>query len=338
MAGQSGAEATSSRQCLPLPLDDAGCTGQVFAGETIPLDIYILFDQSGSMSTPTADGDATRIDLVREAVAEFVQQPESAGMGVGLGLFGQEPLGATSCDPLAYATPALDIAVVPAAAPSIIQSLEAVTPTGETPTGAAIQGACGYARGYWEAHPGHAVVLLLVTDGEPKAPITSDAGGCDPTLEEASAAAAECAAGRVAIETYVLGVGPALQNLHQIAEAGGTREAYLVESDSRAAILDALNQIRGEAVVPCELDIGASRFEDGLDYDQVNLIYSDAACEQNTVANVGSADGCDQQAGGWYYDDAGAPTTIVLCPATCDDVSVPGAQLLFSIGCRTIVQ
>jgi hypothetical protein len=101
--------------CEPDP-SLAGCVGQNFEGENIPLDIYIVFDQSASMDCiiqavqpwqgDECDGSNPRITPVRRAVRQFLEDPLSNGIGVGLGFFGNLPIGQTSCDPGDYSTAA----------------------------------------------------------------------------------------------------------------------------------------------------------------------------------------------------------------------------------------
>jgi hypothetical protein len=313
----------------------------------VSLDIYVMFDRSGSMQTQPSTTSPTRLAMVRNAMTAFLEDPESDGIGLGIGYFGNndlEQLEYCSCDPADYATPDVPIGVLPTHADALIASLESVSPLSETPTGAAIRGACSYTQGWKQEQGSHAVVIMLVTDGEPKAPWTSDQTEqgseqyCNPTLADAEAAAAECLGGMPAIRTYVLGVGSSLESLNQIAAAGGTETAYLVENESSAEILEALNAIRGAATVPCELRVPEAPAEELLDYYQVNLVYMDAGCEQHTVYNVEDRASCDPETGGWYYDPPGGHDKIVLCEATCEQVAVPGAQLYYSIGCRTFVE
>ena len=232
------------------------CAGALYHGQALPLDVYIMFDESGSMATMD-DGVTMRMDAVRNAVSQFLADPDSAGISVGIGYFGTQPLSCacTSCNPNDYATPAVPLGLLPGAAPALVASLSKQAPTGETPTGAALRGACSYATSAKQARPDHAVVILLVTDGIPQAPLTTAAGGCNPTLADANAAAASCFSAATPIRTYVLGVGPSLANLNQIATAGGTGHAYLVESGGSAGVLAALGAIRQDAMIPCSLGI-----------------------------------------------------------------------------------
>ena len=325
----SGGTSGGLGTCEDISFD--GCVGDAYEGESAPLDIYIMFDTSGSMLNDV--GGITRLQAIQRAAAEFLRDPASRGIGVGIGYFGNQPLGSTSCDLQAYAAPAVEVSTDHEA---VIASLESQAPTGETPTAAALRGACDYARAEKAAHPGRALVMLLMTDGKPEAPISCGASGCCPTLDDAVAAATECAAGPRGLPTYVLGVGPELQNLDQIAAAGKTRSAYLVgNQDVTASVLKALNSIRGDAIVPCQLAIPPSGDGSTLDYSQVNLVYATSGCDFVPAYYVESAASCDDT-GGWYYDDPNAPTTVELCPTTCDDVSIPGAALRFSVGCQTL--
>ena len=333
--GVNPGNTTGGRCSWAIP-DRADCAGKFYAGQGITPDIYVVFDVSGSMATKD-DGTLMRIDAVRGALASFLNDPASAGIGVGIGYFGTQPLSCacTSCNPADYATPAVAIGALPGQLGALHSSLGGATPTGETPTGAALRGACGYAGGYKQAHPGHDVVLLLVTDGEPQAPLTSRAGTCNPTLADATAAAAACLVGAVPVRTYVLGVGPSLTNLDQIAAAGGTQSAHLVAGGGAADILTELNKIRTDAAIPCTLQIPQPAGPDPVDLRTVNIVYADASCRLTTVGNVASAAACTPAQGGWYYDRPDQPSKIQLCDASCAQVVKPGTELQVSIGCST---
>jgi hypothetical protein len=327
--GASGGGPGDLGTCGDFSFD--GCVGEGFEGESIPLDIYVMFDTSGSMLNDV--GGKTRLQAIQQAAAEFLRDPASAGIGVGIGYFGYQPIGSTSCDAALYATP--DV-VVSTDHEAVIASLEARAPTGETPTAAALRGACEYARSEKSEHPERGLVILLMTDGKPEAPVSCPSGGCCPTLDDATQAAADCASGPSGLPTYVLGVGPELGNLDQIAAAGKTRAAYLVgDQNVTESVIAALNKIRGDAVIPCELEIPQPGDGRALDYSQVNVVYATSGCNFAPAYFVESAASCDE-AGGWYYDDPSAPSRVELCGATCQEVSIPGAALRFAIGCTSL--
>jgi hypothetical protein len=329
--------------------DSSGCTGTQYAGENLPLDIYIMFDQSGSMSCPADRTGAglncinenvrsRRIDDVRSAVRQFLNDPASQGIGVGIGYFGYMQAGSTSCDPSAYSAPGVPIAPLPGNAQALIDSLDSKDPTGETPTGAAIRGACTYAYHWQNQNPSHITVILLVTDGFPEAPVTSQNGGCTPTIGDAVQAAQTCHSLTPPLDIFVLGVGRQLTNLNDIADAGGTGQAYLVGgTDTSAQVLQALNSIRATAQIPCTMRVPPAPAGQVIRFDQVNVNYCNASRQTITFLNVQTSSGCDPTTGGWYYDDPNAPTQIQLCEASCNTVSAPGGSLLTTVGCNTQV-
>ncbi len=340
---------TDAQGSCQLEMTDSGCTGSVYEKEDVPLDIYVMFDRSGSMcrcvdpplpeeGCDVAGCAETRLQAITRAFREFLDDPESEGVSVGMGSFGQLPIGETSCDPDVYATPNVPIGMLPGNAGALLRALEAAEPGGETPTGAAIRAACTTAQAHKEEVPGHEVVILLLTDGEPKAPVSCPGGegACCPTLADAAAAAADCVAGRPGIRTYVLGVGPFLSNLGEIAQAGGSEHAYLVEGDDVAnQVLEALRAIRGDAQIPCRLGLPSAPAGTELDFSQVNMAFTTDACEGQVLYAVSTADQCGE-AGGWYYDDPTAPTHIELCPTSCEAVSTTAAELVFTVGCATV--
>jgi hypothetical protein len=339
--GTSGSGGGIGPNDCPIVVDNTGCAGEVYVGENIPLDIYVMFDQSGSMLN-TVEGGMTRMAAVQSAVSQFLQAPESSGIGVGIGYFGHQPIGSTTCDQTDYEAAAVDVGLLPGNAQAVIDSLNSREPTGETPSGAAIRGACKYATDYKIATPGHEVVILLVTDGEPKAPVTcgdAGTGPCCPTIADAVDAAQTCLEGDLRIKTYVLGVGPFLENLGQIAVAGGTDMAYLVGDENVTTnVLQALNDIRAAAAIPCELEIPPPPAGDTLDLTKVNVVHTTNTCETQTIFFRETSTGCTDDTGGWYFDDPAAPTKVQLCGKTCNDVSIPGGQLMFSVGCDRVVE
>ena len=314
-----------------VKIDEEVCAAQAYEGEAVPLDIYIMFDQSGSMLNDV--GGITRLDAVERAAGTFLRDQASSAIGVGVGYFGYQPIGQTTCVATDYATPSVTVTLDHEA---ILGSLAQREPIGETPTGAAIRGACGYAKDWKTANAGHQVVMLLLTDGEPKAPQSCSTGACCPTLADAVQAATDCRNGKPGIKTYVLGVGPFLDNLQQIAQAGGTEHAYLIgDQDVEQKVLQALNTIRGDASIPCTLKIPEPTGGTELNYGLVNVAFQDSSCTLSTIYNVPGAASCDATAGGWYYDNPAAPSSVNLCGASCDQVSVPGGRLAFTVGCQT---
>ena len=74
-------------RCIFSDPDRIDCGGKLYSGQGITPDIYVVFDVSGSMATKD-DGTNERIDQVRGALGAFLNDPASAGIGVGIGYFG----------------------------------------------------------------------------------------------------------------------------------------------------------------------------------------------------------------------------------------------------------
>ena len=249
-------------------------------------------------------------------------------------------LNGTQCDASAYAAPAVEIAQLPAAANALVASMDAIEPSGDTPTGPALEGAHAQARQWAIAHPGHTVVTVLATDGLPTQ--------CTPlAVPEISRLAQQAAAAQPSIRTFVIGVfggvgddALASANLGAIARAGGTERAYIVDTgqDVGRQFLDALNAIRGSRLT-CEFQIPEAPPGDTLDYGQVNVLFTDGATT-TPLFFVGSSEAACAGSGGWYYDAdpaLRAPTRIVACPSSCAAISASqAASVQIQLGCATI--
>ncbi len=318
-----------SGQCRALSLAE-GCSGSVFEGEAAALDLLLVFDESGSMATKVdEETGATRLDIVRGALDSFLKAEESSGIGIGLTFFGQMPLQETSCDPADYRKLAVPFGVLPDHANALLSALDSQAPTGETPTGAAIRAACDLAVEHRKESKSAFTSILLVTDGEPKAPATPD---CSPTLKDAIEAAQTCYE-ETGLLTYVLGVGPSLTNLNEIAEAGGTGSAYLADLDNQEQVLDAFRRIRISAQIPCDFEIVRSTTSEALNYDESTVAYVDTACAYAGFSRVDDAPACAKDGLGYFFDNPEDPKRIELCPEACSEVRSRGQQLFYSLGC-----
>jgi hypothetical protein len=338
-----------------------GCAGTRIVAERRPLDIYLMLDQSGSMTDPVSGG--TKWDAVSAAIATFVQQPAALGIGVGLQYFplkvasvcptscatnadcgvcgpcflGNGPglcmnVGTDSCLATDYATPEVPIEALPAAAAATLTSLLWHVPAGATPTSAALQGAVDYATTWAAANPDHVTIVLLATDGDPTE--------CDTDLNHINAIAATASAGSPPVLTFVIGVGSSLSALNGIAAAGETSAAFLVDTseDVTLQFLAALNNIQAQAL-GCTYTIPQPSQGD-LNYEQVNVEYTPGGGGAvDAFPKVSDLAACPPNSDGWYYDDNALPEEIILCPATCDKVSADlGGRIDIVLGCDSILR
>ena len=416
-------------------IDDA-CVGDVSTAQAVPLDMYVMLDVSTSMLDRTATTTSKWV-AVKTALESFLNDKDSAGLGVGIQFFPIElssvPKSCTSdaacgnagpcfskfcyryysiggyvacssdadcegddgsnfgpctqlahcsgdatwvcpnpgaacqsqttqglgtctgdsgtclnpdsCDATAYAKPAADIATLPDAAASIVASIDAQTPQGNTPTAPALTGAIQRASDWAKAHPDHRVITVLATDGIPTR--------CSPTdIDSVSQIARAGVTATPSINTFVIGVfGPddvaanAPDNLNSIAQQGGTQAAFIVDTqqDVTTQFLKALDTIRG-ARLACQFQIPEPSAGSGsLEYDRVNVQFTNGS-QQSDIFYVESVDQCDATTGGWYYDadpaKGGVPKTIIACPTTCTafQSAASGASVGIALGCGTVVK
>ena len=293
---------------------DAGpmtCGGDKYVAEKRPLDMYVMFDDSGSMIPWWISA--------TQAFTQFINAPESAGIGVGIQFFG------TSCDVNTYATPKVPIAALPGNAQALTAAFP-VLPIESTPTDPALRGAIQHAKSWAMGHPDHKVVVLLVTDGEPTE--------CMSTVPGVTQVAAEGFAGTPSIPTYVLGLGLSLTNLHSIAMAGGTGQAFIVDPNSGTALAQAMNQIRGNAL-PCDYALPKNT----TDPRKVNMDFTPQGGTPTRLVHVGAAANCDPMKGGWYYDNPQMPSRIIVCPQTCDVFKKdPNGRVDIVLGCDIVIK
>lgn len=325
-----------------------GCAKQTFGGELVPVDMFMMFDRSGSMN------ESGKWTAVTGAVKKFVALPGLDKLGMGLGFF---PVNATgpiptacatnqdcgfygpcvfnscsgsllgmkdSCVSTDYQTPKVEIEAFPGVSSKIIAALDGTTPGGDsTPAAPALEGAIDHATIWQAAHLDRVVVVILATDGEPN--------NCTPNeVKDVAGHAAEGLKQTPSIKTFVIGVGD-LTVLNQVAAAGGTDKAIIVSStNAEKEFLDALNKIRGAVGCQYVIPTGAK-----ADPKKVNVYFTPEDGSPGTLIkqSKGAAD-CVGQVG-WYYDNPNAPTQIQLCPAACDLVTNKKGKVEVVVGCDT---
>ncbi len=318
-------------------LEGESCAEGSAGGDLAPVYLVFLLDQSGSMGDCVNQGErAKRWEPVESALTTFFTDEASAGLFASLTLFPTEQSADDGCSAnpadlectaSAYATPV----VAPTELPSAVLPDSMPDEPNEygTPSAPALAGTVDYALSLKEQ--GHKVAIVMVTDGEPQ--FCDQDNTIENTRNEAERGAA------AAIPTYVIGVGPGLENLESIAEGGGT-EALIIDSqtgspaETQQKLLAKINEIRGQEL-NCEMPIPAPPVGLTLDPTKVNIEYTTGG---QTVRLAMNAD-CSGDGLGWHYDDVNEPTRVELCPATCTGVKAHfDATLTVVFGCDVVVK
>lgn len=359
------------------------CAAEPHQAQQLPLDMYIMLDQSGSMDDPTGAG-PTKWDAVSSALNSFIQQPSLAGISVGIQFFPilqpncpvycQSPSDTTTCgtwgpcmdasgfglgpfvcqscyfqvqDSCAaadYAKPEVEIAPLPGIAAKITAAIAKHGPATATPTEPALQGAITHAQTWLANHPGHAAVAVLATDGLPTECGVA-ASGTAAQIQSSLVQIAQQGLGN-GVKTFTIGIfGTADGNdgknlLNAVSQAGGTGQTFSINTGGNVnqQFLDALNKIRG-AALGCNYTIPVPA-SGTPDFNRVNVQYTPGGSGNAQVfPYYGSKAQCPASGDGWFYDNAAAPTQIILCPSTCTKVSADTAgKIDILLGCATQIQ
>jgi hypothetical protein len=139
------------------------------------------------------------------------------------------------------------------------------------------------------------------------------------------------------VPTYVIGVGSELTILDQVAAAGGTNTAFVVDTtqDTAAQFLTALDSIRHRSLA-CAYPVPAPPQGMSPDFGKVNVRVTPDTGAPVDFLYVGDAGHCGQAPHGWYYDNASAPTRIIICDADCEPLKdEASARIDILFGCQT---
>ena len=306
---------------------DENCLTTESEAETLPLHMLVVLDRSKSMAdsklwVPTVG-----------AITQFVQDPASTGVGVAMTFFPVDMVQDT-CSVGYYNPPHLAFGQLPAHAQLVVDAMTAQTPAGgDTPVYGALFGSYQFANQYQDMHKDDVVAVVFASDGVPNSCPTNPV---DQNDVAEIAKLADAALAYNGVRTFAIAIkGANVADLDQIAAAGGTVAAMDVTKDINL-FKTKLDEIRAKAL-GCEYGIPEPMGQE-FDPKKVNVNYtpggSNEAQKLPQAANEADCAGND----GWYYDDPVNPTTILLCPKTCEAVSKDGAaKISFVFGCPTVV-
>lgn len=307
------------------------CASESAEAKVTPVYLAFAFDVSGSMG----QGDrawhdrALKWDPVVAATKAFFQDTASDGLSASMTFF---PAASDRCEDVSYLMPDVAMTALPSTEfGRVLDERGSQTWRGGTPTLHVLRGVVDFVQDRMQQTPGR-YVIVLVSDGYPE--------GCDDT---SIASVVEVARGVAAtIPTYVVGVKnppidgapDAVTNLTEIAQAGGTERAYIIDTGNPAqtttdfkATIDA---IRGSAI-SCNLGIPAP--PDGRQFDSEKVAVNYRSGSTTTPLTY---DPTCVMPNAWQYDDPLNPTEIELCPSACSTIQVdPVASLSVEFTCET---
>lgn len=122
-----------------------------------------------------------------------------------------------------------------------------------------------------------------------------------------------------------------------LAELTGGVVGDLCDQDFVGVFQALSNAVVQEAELPCEYEVPTPPDGEEFDPGQVNVEFEDGVGGGYQVGYVESAGDCAGVDHGWYYDDPAMPTSIIVCPQTCEAIQgFVGSSVQIVLGCATI--
>jgi hypothetical protein len=313
-AGGAGGVANS---CAPIS----------YAPKSAPVDLYLMIDQSEAVAAQVQGSDppVSYWEALAQGVADFVHDPGMvvAGTGVGVQFYPMGPA-PQSCD-ADYATPAVEIGLLPGNAEPIVAAFAMRRPAFPPVTAPALSGAIAHIGAWSTDHRGRRVVGVFVAGSSPRLCFSSDAGFFAANAKEARY-------WETRVQTLVVGLnlGREGQGLEILSESAGTSPPILIDGgDVRTEVSAALDGIWNK-VARCGLAIPLSPDGTQLDATKIALTYTSGYTgKEIQIPKLNTRDDCtlnrDQ---GWYLDDPAAPGAIEVCATTCATVSFETLKVL----------
>ncbi len=301
---------TSGAGGAGVPTSNAGSCGSTTMSTTRALaDVLIVLDRTDSMKwSLTSDQECggstdprggrgqptTSCTSRMSAVVPAVGQVVDLNPGINWGLeFFLSPGASTTC--VVDAQPQVGIGS-PNAAADIKAQLANYSTDLSTPTATALTVATNYLK---TVSDGNDKAILLATDGEPNCAAGARDWG---TSDMAGATAAAKAAYEAGFPVYVIGIGPSVTNLTQLAQAGGTNDYYPATSPEQ--LNAALSSVAKVVSATCTFKGAGTPPDKNLVY-----VYVDKKLVGQSSSN------------GWVFDAGDASgATITLTGKTCDDM------------------
>jgi hypothetical protein len=329
--GSSGAGGTEAGVC-----NSAGVNA-----ERQDVFLAFAFDVSASMGSDLQPyyQKALKWDPVAAASKAFFADPASVGLNASLTFF---PDASLSCNFNNYSNPVVPMtAITGQASNPFADALTAVEPQVPnriaTPTLAVMQGVISYVQVRRAAQRGN-YAIVLVSDGIPQLCPSIIADPIDPVVTATTGARND------GVKTYVIGVrnpspGPdTVTPLNQIAVAGGTNSAYIVDTGNALATIAsfkaAVDQIRS-STISCNVTIPPPPAGQTFNKQRVRVLYKATEGAEPTTLTY---DPDCAAANSWKYDNTNQPKEIQLCGSTCTTIQGNAdGKVLVEFTCNDVI-
>jgi hypothetical protein len=337
-AAGTGTAGTGASALFDAPLGDGGsltkdssCASTSLKAEGMPLDMYLMQDSTGSMSSSSKWVNSVK------AINGFVTSQALNGDRLALKFFSSDI--STDCGGSAYSKPDVPFTPLPVAPGNnpISQALSSHSPGGMTPTEGAIRGVAQFTSANKTA--GRVIIGILVTDGDP-----TDCNENIPAL----AAIVDQHVKATGIRIFVVGMnGASFTKLETIAVPGGSPEHtkycgstspchyYNVGNGDPQAFIEALTLIQHIALA-CEYQMPKA---DGgtVNPALVTVTYTPGGTNTPQELPRKSSQAECASGDGWYYDNNQSPTKLIMCPGTCTKLqNDDNGQIDVLLGCSDI--
>lgn len=271
------------------------------------LNLYLMVDSSIGIAFQPATVP------INQAITMFVDDPDNAGLGVGINFYG------VSCDPGTYAAPRVPVAELPAVAAEIRTSFPPIPLMGVGAVIAAtVNGAVQYAAALEGGDRDRETDVLIIGDA-------FFDFSCGEGINEAVAYARGGFTATPSVKTHVIGIDASLIDplntsdltpLDNLAAAGGTGRArrVTVSADSASQIYDAL-KLATRSAKPCEVKLPNGSVLEHLEMEW--LPDGDPVSTPYIWPRLESAAACGPRTG--FYPSSNL-AYLQLCPAACDTI------------------
>jgi hypothetical protein len=321
------------------------CASVEIDAEEVFLDIFVILDQSGSMTQPLGNNDSdgycdigdpnvgSRWCNAINAMYSFFADPTTVGTGVSYAEFED-----TGCDAFAMDVPfgILEAGDGNGQLSSLVNAMNDDDPGGATNTEGAIKTLIAETSAHVPTGT-RKTIGILITDGAPN--------GCEEDLQVLNTLLTTHYVDN-GIPTFIIGMdGVSADNLDALATGAGAEvhtdyciapdpecSYYSVGNGDPQAFIAALESIR-KSVLGCEYQVPSASVGVG-NLDTLDVRFKPSATDAAlNLDRVDDEAACSTASEFWVDFNAGADPIVKLCPATCD-LRGDGASIDIALTCE----